>query len=343
MRKDLIEAVAALSDSAARMGGEPVATRRGLEEMTAMLIAASMFAAQVSAARFDLKEAEGLDAPEVQRRIEAARKRIVARLAAASAKGSASRDERPCAARSPQRGRRTAGRGGRDLRRRRPYALTIRKLSGLISASATANMAWTLLCAAREDESSKMRILSGISDLLVLLPASLGLIALLARAGARAQAIAYAKALLFSLTAVFAMKFALASCGPASALPGVESPSGHVAVAATFVGSLVFMFGAGRPAWMRLAAGRRRRRAGRADRAEPGPARRPQPSRNGDRRRRRGSWPWRFFARTFRAGRRNDARRGAAAARAAPRGLWHMRANRGQSLDGGAMDRRAGR
>jgi membrane-associated phospholipid phosphatase len=98
-----------------------------------------------------------------------------------------------------------------------------------------------------------MRILSGLSDLLVLVPASLGLIALLVRAGARREAIAYAKALVFCLTAVFTMKFALASCGRAPAFPGVESPSGHVAVAATFVGSLAFMFGSGRPAWQRLA------------------------------------------------------------------------------------------
>jgi uncharacterized membrane protein YccC len=56
-RKDLIEALAALSDSAARMGGEPVSARRGLEEMSAMLIAASVFVAHVSAARLDLQEA----------------------------------------------------------------------------------------------------------------------------------------------------------------------------------------------------------------------------------------------------------------------------------------------
>lgn len=52
-RKELIEALAALSDSAARMGGEPQSTRRGLEEMAQMLIAASAFVARVSAARLD--------------------------------------------------------------------------------------------------------------------------------------------------------------------------------------------------------------------------------------------------------------------------------------------------
>ena len=57
-RKDIIEAVAALSDSAARMGGEPRAAQRGLDEMAAMLIAASVFVAHLSAARLDLRGAE---------------------------------------------------------------------------------------------------------------------------------------------------------------------------------------------------------------------------------------------------------------------------------------------
>jgi uncharacterized membrane protein YccC len=70
-RKDLIEAVAALSDSAARMGGEPQNARRGLEEMTAMLIAASVFASHLSAARLDLRhpggEAEALTQDDAER------------------------------------------------------------------------------------------------------------------------------------------------------------------------------------------------------------------------------------------------------------------------------------
>jgi uncharacterized membrane protein YccC len=63
-RKDVIEAVAALSDSAARMGGEPVSARRGLEEMSAMLIATSVFVAHVSAARLDLRGGEKGGDPE---------------------------------------------------------------------------------------------------------------------------------------------------------------------------------------------------------------------------------------------------------------------------------------
>ena len=90
-----------------------------------------------------------------------------------------------------------------------------------------------------------MWIVSGLADLLVLLPASLVLIALLARSGAVGEAVAYVKALIFCLIATFAMKFALATCGAGERL-GVESPSGHVAFAATFYGSLALMLGARR-------------------------------------------------------------------------------------------------
>jgi len=82
-RKDLIEAVAALSDSAARMGGEPMRTQRGLEEMTAMLIAASVFAAHVSAARLDAQGGEGEALRLSPRDADATRAWIAARLGGA--------------------------------------------------------------------------------------------------------------------------------------------------------------------------------------------------------------------------------------------------------------------
>jgi len=50
-RKNVIEAIAALSDSAGRMSIEPMAARRGLEEMALLLIAAHGLVAQLSAAR----------------------------------------------------------------------------------------------------------------------------------------------------------------------------------------------------------------------------------------------------------------------------------------------------
>jgi uncharacterized membrane protein YccC len=53
VRKNMIEALAALSDSAGRMSIEPTAARRGLDEMAALLIVAHGLAAQLSAARLD--------------------------------------------------------------------------------------------------------------------------------------------------------------------------------------------------------------------------------------------------------------------------------------------------
>jgi uncharacterized membrane protein YccC len=50
-RKNVIEAMAALSDSAGRMAIEPMTARRGLDEMAELLIRAYSFVAQLSAAR----------------------------------------------------------------------------------------------------------------------------------------------------------------------------------------------------------------------------------------------------------------------------------------------------
>ena len=54
-RRNLIEAIAALSDSAGRMSIEPMAARKGLEEMAALLIAAHGLVAQLSAARLAVR------------------------------------------------------------------------------------------------------------------------------------------------------------------------------------------------------------------------------------------------------------------------------------------------
>lgn len=56
-RKDFMEALAALSDSAARMGGEPRAAQRALDELSAMVVAAGGAAANMSATRLDALEA----------------------------------------------------------------------------------------------------------------------------------------------------------------------------------------------------------------------------------------------------------------------------------------------
>jgi hypothetical protein len=50
-RKNVIEAMAALSDSAGRMAIEPMTARKGLDEMAELLIRAYSLVAQLSAAR----------------------------------------------------------------------------------------------------------------------------------------------------------------------------------------------------------------------------------------------------------------------------------------------------
>ncbi len=74
-RKNMIEAIAALSDSAGRMSIEPMAARKGLEEMAALLIAAHGLVARLSAAR--LATRAGAPAPD-----DMSREWIQARLAA---------------------------------------------------------------------------------------------------------------------------------------------------------------------------------------------------------------------------------------------------------------------
>jgi uncharacterized membrane protein YccC len=61
-RKNVIEAIAALSDSAGRMSIEPMAARKGLEEMALLLIAAHGLTAQLSAARLAMQT--GAPAPD---------------------------------------------------------------------------------------------------------------------------------------------------------------------------------------------------------------------------------------------------------------------------------------
>ncbi len=66
-RKNMIEGLAALSDSAGRMSIEPTATRKGLDEMADLLIAAHGLVAELSAARLDARSAGGPAADEATR------------------------------------------------------------------------------------------------------------------------------------------------------------------------------------------------------------------------------------------------------------------------------------
>ena len=84
-RKAMIEAIAALSDSAARMGGEPAAAQRGLEELAAMLIAAHGVVAQLSAARIALQAADPAEADQARVEAAAAQRWLSGELAAGGA------------------------------------------------------------------------------------------------------------------------------------------------------------------------------------------------------------------------------------------------------------------
>jgi uncharacterized membrane protein YccC len=84
-RKALIEAIAALSDSAARMGGEPAAAQRGLNELTATLIAAHGVVARLSAARIALQGIDPAEADQARVEAAAARRWLSGELAAGGA------------------------------------------------------------------------------------------------------------------------------------------------------------------------------------------------------------------------------------------------------------------
>ncbi len=67
-RKAMIEALAALSDSAGRMSVEPVATRKGLDEMAALLMATHGLVTQLSAVRLDARAGVAPPPDEATRR-----------------------------------------------------------------------------------------------------------------------------------------------------------------------------------------------------------------------------------------------------------------------------------
>jgi uncharacterized membrane protein YccC len=81
-RKNMVEAIAALSDSAGRMGGEPMTVRRGLDEMADMLISGYVLAAHVSATRLIVRERRGQpDFATIPQRLQATREWLIALLA----------------------------------------------------------------------------------------------------------------------------------------------------------------------------------------------------------------------------------------------------------------------
>ena len=88
-RKSMIEAIAALSNSAGRMGGEPQTVHRGLDEMAAMLIAGYVLAAHISATRLFVRERRGAeDFPTLTPRLKATREWLIGLLSDTQAAGS---------------------------------------------------------------------------------------------------------------------------------------------------------------------------------------------------------------------------------------------------------------
>ncbi|HYC25649.1 MAG TPA: FUSC family membrane protein [Roseiarcus sp.] len=85
-RKRMIEALAALSDSAGRMSAEPQAVRRGLGEMAEMLINAYVLAATISATRFMIRGApKGADRDQLAARLADSREWLIGLLSKADA------------------------------------------------------------------------------------------------------------------------------------------------------------------------------------------------------------------------------------------------------------------
>jgi uncharacterized membrane protein YccC len=73
VRKRMIEAIAALSDSSARMSAEPRAVRRGTRELSSMLIAAYGFAALLTATRVALRARRAPPVEDIGAELEATR------------------------------------------------------------------------------------------------------------------------------------------------------------------------------------------------------------------------------------------------------------------------------
>jgi uncharacterized membrane protein YccC len=69
-RKNVIEAIAALSDSAGRMSSEPMAARKGLDEMANLLIAAYSLVAELSAARLAVQTGAPPLNPAIHERVQ---------------------------------------------------------------------------------------------------------------------------------------------------------------------------------------------------------------------------------------------------------------------------------
>ncbi|HYC25671.1 MAG TPA: phosphatase PAP2 family protein [Roseiarcus sp.] len=97
-----------------------------------------------------------------------------------------------------------------------------------------------------------MHLIGILGHSLILLPASLGLIALLVLNGSPRDALALIVALSAGLAATLLAKLAFEACGWGIPKLSIESPSGHASFSALVYGCLALLVASGRPAGQRL-------------------------------------------------------------------------------------------
>ncbi|HLW91576.1 MAG TPA: phosphatase PAP2 family protein [Roseiarcus sp.] len=93
-----------------------------------------------------------------------------------------------------------------------------------------------------------MHLISILGHSLILLPASIALIAVLVTAHARRDALAFAVALVVCLTGTLGAKLAFEACRWGVSGLGIESPSGHASLSALVYGALAVLLATERPA-----------------------------------------------------------------------------------------------
>jgi undecaprenyl-diphosphatase len=100
-----------------------------------------------------------------------------------------------------------------------------------------------------------MRLLSGLADAALLLPAAAVLLIYLALSRRTAIVRIWAVTLAACGLATVGFKLIFHACGPSLTELDVVSPSGHASLATVFYGSLAILVGAGRPRWQKAVLG----------------------------------------------------------------------------------------
>jgi membrane-associated phospholipid phosphatase len=100
-----------------------------------------------------------------------------------------------------------------------------------------------------------MRVLSGLADGALLVPAAIVLLLYLFVSGQGAAARLWALVLVACGLATLAFKLLFHACGPTLTELDVVSPSGHASFATAFYGGLAILVGTGRPRWQQIGLG----------------------------------------------------------------------------------------